>query len=126
MALIKCPECGREVSSNAAVCPNCGTPIKVDTSIRVQFPKTGTILPCYVYNENGDTLAKCNTGEVASFRSSEPLQIVVKMSGFFGKAKIEAHPGGRYSVSTKLWGNIGISEVDQIASSGDNTGGWEA
>lgn len=27
MALIKCPECGREVSDKAAYCPNCGYPI---------------------------------------------------------------------------------------------------
>ena len=27
MALIKCPECGKEVSSNASNCPNCGHPI---------------------------------------------------------------------------------------------------
>lgn len=28
MALIKCPECGREISGFANVCPNCGHPIK--------------------------------------------------------------------------------------------------
>lgn len=27
MALIKCPECGKEVSENAISCPNCGEPI---------------------------------------------------------------------------------------------------
>jgi DNA-directed RNA polymerase subunit RPC12/RpoP len=27
MALIKCSECGKEISSNAAACPNCGNPI---------------------------------------------------------------------------------------------------
>ncbi len=27
MALIRCPECGREVSSAAAACPSCGHPI---------------------------------------------------------------------------------------------------
>lgn len=27
MALIKCPECGKEVSSSASSCPNCGHPI---------------------------------------------------------------------------------------------------
>lgn len=27
MALINCPECGKEISDNAASCPNCGTPI---------------------------------------------------------------------------------------------------
>lgn len=28
MALIKCPECGKEVSNSAKCCPNCGCPIK--------------------------------------------------------------------------------------------------
>ena len=27
MALIKCPDCNKEVSSSATVCPNCGYPI---------------------------------------------------------------------------------------------------
>ena len=28
MALIKCPECAREVSSNAPACPACGYPLR--------------------------------------------------------------------------------------------------
>lgn len=28
MAMIKCPECGHEVSDQAPTCPNCGCPIK--------------------------------------------------------------------------------------------------
>lgn len=27
MALIKCPECGRQISDKANICPNCGHPI---------------------------------------------------------------------------------------------------
>lgn len=27
MALIKCSECGKEISSNAKNCPNCGNPV---------------------------------------------------------------------------------------------------
>ena len=27
MALIKCPECGKEISDKASSCPNCGTPL---------------------------------------------------------------------------------------------------
>ena len=29
MALINCPECGKEISSNAKNCPNCGNPMNV-------------------------------------------------------------------------------------------------
>ncbi len=31
MALIECPECGREVSSSAAVCPECAYPVGAGT-----------------------------------------------------------------------------------------------
>ena len=32
MALIKCPECGKEISDRASTCPNCGCPVKADVS----------------------------------------------------------------------------------------------
>ena len=123
MALVKCPECGKEVSSNAATCPNCGTPIKGANVIRVQFPKTDTILGCYVYDSNGNTLAKCNVGEIASFESAQPINIKVKMKGFFGSAEITAKPGGRYAVSTKWFGGISIKEVDSLTG-GESTNNW--
>lgn len=31
MSLIRCPECGREVSSSASVCPECGYPVMTGT-----------------------------------------------------------------------------------------------
>ena len=38
MAMIKCPECGKDVSDKARSCPNCGNPI--DTN--VYCPKCGS------------------------------------------------------------------------------------
>lgn len=32
MALIKCPECCKEISDKASACPNCGCPIEADES----------------------------------------------------------------------------------------------
>lgn len=32
MAMIKCPECGKDISDKAAACPNCGCPISGATS----------------------------------------------------------------------------------------------
>ena len=29
MSLIKCPECGKEISDKATSCPNCGCPVSV-------------------------------------------------------------------------------------------------
>lgn len=32
MSLIKCPECNKQISNKATICPNCGFPIANDTS----------------------------------------------------------------------------------------------
>lgn len=32
MALITCPECGKEISDKATTCPNCGMPLVAETS----------------------------------------------------------------------------------------------
>ncbi|MGM9746988.1 MAG: zinc ribbon domain-containing protein [Paludibacteraceae bacterium] len=46
MALIKCKECGHEVSDLANVCPNCGAPIKLlqDQEIVKKYATIGLIL----------------------------------------------------------------------------------
>lgn len=36
MALIKCPECGKEISDSAASCPNCGCPIRQESIEHLQ------------------------------------------------------------------------------------------
>jgi ribosomal protein L37E len=46
MALIKCPECGKDVSDKAKACPHCGCPISEpqkenDTEIYTQCPECG-------------------------------------------------------------------------------------
>lgn len=43
MALIKCSECGKEISSNASVCPNCGNPI-ASKKVRVHFERRRNML----------------------------------------------------------------------------------
>ena len=39
MALIKCPECGKEISDKANNCIHCGVPIKVDKKVKVKIPR---------------------------------------------------------------------------------------
>ena len=31
MALVKCTDCGKEVSENAETCPNCGNPVRLES-----------------------------------------------------------------------------------------------
>ena len=45
MSLIKCPECGKEVSNQASTCPNCGVSLKQQQSNQngpsVRCPRCG-------------------------------------------------------------------------------------
>lgn len=40
MALIKCQECGKEISDKAEACPNCGCPIKINNSSEINDSET--------------------------------------------------------------------------------------
>ena len=38
MAIIDCPECGNMVSDKASNCIHCGTPIKIDKTVKIKVP----------------------------------------------------------------------------------------
>lgn len=46
MALIKCTECGKEISDRASICPNCGCPVEAvpygTVKIKVSVLKSST------------------------------------------------------------------------------------
>ena len=45
MAMIKCPECGKDISSKAVSCPGCGTPISPRSSSQpFKSPGTAAVL----------------------------------------------------------------------------------
>lgn len=56
MALIKCPECGKEISDLASNCPNCGFPIGFDggkrTESNVQYQQNTAPRPNNSYQQN--------------------------------------------------------------------------
>lgn len=67
MALVKCPECGKEVSSNAAACPNCGSPIP-KRMVPVTIERNKTIMlavNCYVYID-GNMMGELKPGQTMS------------------------------------------------------------
>lgn len=41
MALVKCSECGKQVSELASACPGCGAPIRSDATVHVKVTRTG-------------------------------------------------------------------------------------
>ncbi len=38
MALINCPECGKEISNKATSCPNCGMPVASSIKVGTEQP----------------------------------------------------------------------------------------
>lgn len=80
MALIKCPECGKEVSDKAKVCINCGCPIQeLNPAGTVSILIGGTaIVKMYVINlKTGEELWCGRCGQVAKFDVNEETEIAV-------------------------------------------------
>lgn len=64
MALIKCSECGKEISDKAASCPNCGNPINV----HMQVESTNTV---------PYTNIQANPGKPASSFSGKKIKLIL-------------------------------------------------
>ena len=64
MALIKCPECGKEINDTSAFCVNCGAPLKKENPVQsngLTCPKCGsTNVDSQIFQENlgGTTVTK--------------------------------------------------------------------
>lgn len=85
MALIKCPECGKEISSKAATCIYCGCPIEAtqpDGTVRI---KMSVLKAPTGFNGNqkvsvssdGKTLWEGHSGEVAEIYFKGDTEITV-------------------------------------------------
>ncbi len=134
MALIKCPECGRDVSDRAQACPQCGYPIAApvqvpnrsstashssrNSTVAVSFPDGPgfTKMKCKVWDSNGNVIAECREGGVASFPCSKTMTVTVGIPmRYFNKPEITVSPGDRLRVYDKLGKALcGVSKVDAV------------
>ena len=79
MALIKCPECGREVSDKAGSCPNCGCPIaSAPTSIKIRALSDDKGVKRTRYFINGRMVAEIPVGSTTTISISQPTRIEVR------------------------------------------------
>ena len=120
MALIKCPECGKEISDRAQACIHCGCPIAADNvqgkvMIKVSkhpretqvashlllTPVYGTAADIYLFKTDGSLLASIKSGSVISIDVHEPISFYAsfykddKFSSLNNKTKSEVvtvHP----------------------------------
>lgn len=127
MALITCPECGKQVSNMSKSCPNCGFPISLETNdiIRIKIDNDPQC-PGYqvrIYNANTKQLiSEVRSGSVAEIKSSVDLKIY--FAGMTGipmlTTTVSPKNGGKYRAS---WGPglfssriVSCSRVDVIDS----------
>lgn len=88
MALIKCPECGKEVSDKATSCPNCGCPIESLSPSGVVRIRVGVLKSPIGLNGKqevsiiseltGTTLWHGYSGETAEIHFYGPTNVTVK------------------------------------------------
>lgn len=120
MAMIKCSECGAEVSDRAQACVRCGNPIAaVPQAVTIKFPVVqGQMLntKCFVYAD-GREIAQCRQGETVTISCTGPMDIQVAVKGSFGRPGISVQPGDKCNVGYRGFGKIYIEKVDAIVGS---------
>lgn len=80
MALIKCPECGNEISDRAVSCPNCGCPIFAEDKEKNNFNNTDNektdVIVRPAYDGNAHHIHECictclNCGNEFSYNNND-------------------------------------------------------
>ncbi len=110
MALISCPECGREVSDIAFACPGCGYPVR-QGKVTFVFDASSWKSDCYVYDMAGNELAACHNGDTVSF-PTKPRTLRVKMSAGMEQPTVIVTPGKSYKVWINGMGQVRVKKID--------------
>ena len=83
MALIKCEECGKEVSEKAASCPNCGNPINKTTESKVLvygYTESYLINPKVKIFIDDDEVGSVAKGQLFEIKIDKDTEITFKCS----------------------------------------------
>ena len=80
MALIKCPECGKEISDRVPSCVNCGYPIQSQNAeskvvIKALKPMYGQSAKVYICTTSGRCLTEMMTGHTVSLNIDSDMEI---------------------------------------------------
>lgn len=133
MALITCPDCGKQVSDMAPACPNCGRPLKTpqqDRKVRIALPNTnvlsgGGLASAFIKKDasvssNGRTLWSGSHSQVATFDVDGPTEVTIDLGSMANSTTGTVKPGHKYQLVQDLglhWKAVfRLSEVDVIDS----------
>ena len=130
MALIKCPECGKEISSLAKSCPNCGCPIekmKTSGTVKIKLPniELGTVglfssRKATVETSGGKILWEGQHGQTAIFEIKQPTSVVIDLGKWANPFSGKVEPRKKYNCVQDMgihWkATYRLAEVDVIDS----------
>lgn len=129
MALIKCPDCGKEVSDRAKACIHCGCPLdEIVTSgvVRIKIPNnivTGwaglfSSRRAVITSDGGETVWEGNHGDNASFTIDKPTNIQIDLGGWANPVMGTVEPKKKYScvqdMGVHMLATYRLTEVDVI------------
>ena len=124
MALIKCPECGKQISTKANACINCGCPMEYIVSIgevKINLPDNSSELyvglsSTTITDFDGNTLWKGKHGENASFTIDSPTIITIDMGSWANEVSGIVLPNKCYSLRNNIglhkYANYSLEEAD--------------
>lgn len=131
MALIRCPECGKEISDKAKTCINCGCPLSEVVAfgdVRIKMPNNiveGLVglfssRRAAVVNNRGQILWEGKHGENARFTIDSPTEITIQLGGWANEVKGTVYPRRKYSLvqdmGVHMLATFRLTEVDVIDS----------
>lgn len=129
MALIKCPECGKEISDKAHACPNCGCPLsEMVTSgiVRIKMPNNivqgwaglFSSRQAVIKDKTGTVLWEGKHGENASITIDGPKEIFIDLGGWANPVSGIVKPKRKYSLvqdmGMHMLATFRLTEVDLI------------
>ena len=129
MALIKCPECGHDVSNTAFTCPNCGYTLKTQPGkaiFRIAEKwgfQTQTIRrTCDIIDlDTNKVIASAKMGEMTTISVKSLMKVRLKLHGYFGSPELTLHPGKTVYVNVSIKGTGTIEcQVSDENESDDN------
>ena len=130
MALINCPECGKEVSDMSKVCVNCGYPlqnIKNDGRVKIKLPQGDPSLwlqskKCIIEDlTTKEILWEGRMGQIAEFYINKEKEVKIMIgTSFSNPLYCKLRPNQKYVITQHMrihWNaTYNISEIDIIDS----------
>lgn len=131
MALIKCPECNKEISDKSKSCLNCGCPIMDaarTNSVRIKIPNNivqGWVglfssRATKITDDNNNLLWEGLHGQNANFTVDHSTNIIINLGKWANNVEGVVSPGKKYALSqdmgAHMYATFRLTEVDVIDS----------